>query len=281
MVHSAEYRTHHNVAHIRPPEMTRLPNESTSLREAMPGNKREVAQLYRAEKSNYMVEVVASLKDINQNLEEQKEWMQSMKDRPSVTFRTAVDTKSGNDLPVAWFRIDQGTPDEDTTVKTSEERARYMRLLKKTHSKETLPDETPDPCEIAYAPVPGSEHLMGSALRNAVHLIEDRDKKAGLWSDADKSLRRPVVVFEGDAEIAQFSRDALLAAGFELKSGDKLINYDKGERNDTRMYVLNWDKYLQIKEGRKKSQNHTPLDVNRITQLAQTRSAIRSYSSRS
>jgi hypothetical protein len=122
---------------------------------------------------------------------------------------------------------------------------------------------------------------MGSALRNAVHLIEDRDKKAGLWSDADKSLRRPVVVFEGDAEIAQFSRDALLAAGFELKSGDKLINYDKGERNDTRMYVLNWDKYLQIKEGRKKSQNHTPLDVNRITQLAQTRSAIRSYSSRS
>lgn len=115
---------------------------------------------------------------------------------------------------------------------------------------------------------------MASAIRNTCHLIEARDKKDGLWSDTDKSLRRPVVVFEGDSAVGQFSRDALLAAGFELKSGDKLINYDKGEANDTRMYVLNWDKFLQIKEGRKVSQNHTPLDVDRVARLGQIRSAI-------
>lgn len=268
MAHSAEFARHQNMARVRTHEITRLPNESTILREAMPGNKEEVARLFKAEKSPYMFEVVGSVDDLNQDLNEQKDWMQSMKDRPTVTFRTAVDAKT--DKTAAWIRVDQGTPGEGV----SEERARYARLLKKTHSKETLLDETPDPCEIAYAPVPGNEHLMASAIRNTCHLIEARDKKDGLWSDTDKNLRRPVVVFEGDSEVGQFSRDALLAAGFELKSGDKLINYDKGEANDTRMYVLNWDKFLQIKEGRKVSQNHTPLDVDRVARLGQIRSTI-------
>lgn len=264
MVHSAEFRIHHK-ARMKPQEVTRLPNEGTALRESMPGNKKEVTQLFRAEKSPYMLEVAGSVEDINQNPEQQRQWMQDMKDRSTVTFRTTIDTKSGNDLAVAWFRIDQGTPGE----KASEERERFERLTKKP-----LPAETPDPSEIAYAPVPGNEHLMASALRNACHLIEVRDKENGQWSDTDKTLRRPVVVFEGDSEIAQFSRDALLAAGFELKSGKNLINYDKGEAKDTRMYVLNWDTFKTIKEQRKTSQNHTPLDTERIMKMQDARAAI-------
>ncbi len=104
MTHSAEFAHHRNMAHVRTHEVTRLPNESTILREAMPGNKEEVARLFKAEKSPYMFEVVGSVDNLNKDLNEQKDWMQSMKDRPTVTFRTAVDAKT--DKTAAWIRVD-------------------------------------------------------------------------------------------------------------------------------------------------------------------------------
>jgi len=208
-----------------------------ALREPRPDDVKEVAHYFAAEQSEYMLEVVGSEEDLEATPRSMKGWIKKMRARETVTIKTIIDPDSSSDEAQGWLRVDQ------RNEKNAEERKRLERII-----GEDLPESAPNPCEIAYCPVPGSEHLIQNAIIDACTLISSRDAAQNIKE------RRAVMIFEGDAPVGQFSRDALMAAGFVCHND--LVRYnEKDENADVRMWTLDWNKHDHLMETRKSPQS--------------------------
>lgn len=230
------------------PEIMSQPWERAILRE--PRNKKvEIKQFVEIERCPAMKEMNEGPDDAMRP-DEFPGWFKRAKSLPERTVK-AITTKT-KDKVRGWFRVDQGTPEEGQTK--SQEQLRFERITGQKMAENEL-----DPAELAYIILPhGEKGLLESAVMTGISMVEQRDQAIA----GDHPPRKLIVYQEPPTKAWQEAYDCLAACGFE-QATKELVGYDADSTPDTHMYVLNWDKFRQIREQRSVSQTNTDLSAAR------------------
>lgn len=237
-------------------------------------DKDDVSKMWEIERSEGMLKWINEAPDdACKNKQELKDWIEgkSYDDKNPKKRHKKSNTKlyaitkndAGNIIPDShssrsqaiegWVRVDGSSADVGENL----ERRRYERIM-----KTTLPEsrDYPSPIELSYIKRPGGPpHLMPSAIRQICHMIITQDGEVNrnfFYEQADKIVSKRIVMAFVDPKnpSGTFSERALIEAGFERVVRDDIRWEEDDPKSEQRhMFVLNWEKFQEIRDKLEKS----------------------------